>query len=407
MSGSFMRRIGLALWLCVWGAVACPAADLPEEVTLAVGESRLVNVELRRAALGSGKVVSLATPEPDQLLLFGEAPGRTTAQLWLRDGSQRELRIVVVEQDLTGRLQQVRGLLAGADSVAARIVGSHIVLEGARASAEEQRRAADVAGLFPGLVLDFVARDGWEFMVQMDVRLIEVRRDQLRQLGLRWNAEAAGPEIAVTAGGGRGLSVSASLTSTLQSRIDLLQQRGLAYTVAEPTLSCRSGGAARFISGGEVPIPVTDGLGATDVQYKEYGVILEVRPRADRSGAIYADVDVELSQLDASVRVGDFPGFLKRRASTAINAQAGETIAIAGLLGRERARDRQGLPGLSAAPLVGGLFSSTRKLERQTELVVLITPRTFQAGTAGASADAAQAPLLERSRALDAGMAAP
>lgn len=132
---------------------------------------------------------------------------------------------------------------------------------------------------------------------------------------------------------------------------------------------------ARFVSGGEVPIPVTDGLGATDVQYKEYGVILQIKPRADSGGAIFAEVEVELSQLDASVRVGAFPGFVKRRTSTAINVLAGETVAISGLVAKERSRDRQGLPGLSSVPAAGWLFGSTRRQSRESELIVLITPR--------------------------------
>jgi pilus assembly protein CpaC len=373
------------------------AADpaLPDEVSLAVGESLLLVADLRRAALGSGKVVSIATPERGQLLLFGEAAGRTTAQLWLRDGSRHVLQVTVTEQDLAGRLAQVRGLLAGTDNVSARINGGYVVLEGARASAEEQERAAEVAALFPGQVLNFVGRSGWESMVQMQVRLVEVRRDQLRQLGLSWDSDAAGPTVSIAAGGGAGApAVRAAVATLLQSRLDLLQQRGLAYTVAEPMLSCRSGGMARFVSGGEIPIPVTDGLGSTDVQYKEYGVILEVRPRADRSGAIYADVDVEMSQMDASVRVGDFPGFVKRRTSTAFNAQAGETIAIAGLVSRERSRDRSGMPGISAIPGVGALFRSSRRLDRETELLVLITPRILDAG--------AQQALVDRATGLDA-----
>jgi pilus assembly protein CpaC len=329
--------------------------------------------------------------------------------LWLRDGTRRALRIKVTDQNLAGRLDQVHGLLDGAPDISARIAGSHILLEGSRASAEEQQRAADVAALFPGVVLDFVGKTGWESMVQMDVQLIEVRRDQLRELGLRWNAEMAGPDVSVAGGGGAGgVSVRASIASVLQSRLQLLQRRGLASVIAQPTLSCRSGGSARFVSGGEIPIPVTDGLGSTDVQYKEYGVILEVRPRADRSGAIYADVDIELSQIDAAVRSGDYPGFLKRRTSTAINAQAGETIAIAGLVANERSRDRQGLPGLSAAPLVGGVFSSTRRQHRQTELLVLLTPRRFEASQPQAEPlGTDQAGLLERQGLLKAAGALP
>ncbi len=369
-------------------------AGLPDEVSLSVGESLLLVADLRRAALGSGKVVSIATPERGQLLLFGEAAGRTTAQLWLRDGTRHVLQVTVTEQDLAGRLAQVRALLAGVENVSARINGGFVLLEGERVSADDLARAAEVAALFPGQVLNFVGRSGWESMVQMQVRLIEVRRDQLQQLGLSWNSDAAGPAVSITAGGGAGaLAARAAVATVLQSRVDLLQQRGLAYTVAEPMLSCRSGGVARFVSGGEVPIPVTDGLGSTDVQYKEYGVILEVRPRADRSGAIYADIDIEMSQMDASVRVGDFPGFVKRRTTTAFNAQAGETIAIAGLVSHERSRDRSGMPGLSAIPALGALFRTSRRLDRETELLVLITPRI-------SDADGQQA-LLDRAGELD------
>lgn len=398
-----MKSLGCLLALFAWsGAWAAP--ELPKEVSLSVGESVLLLADVRRAALGSGKVVSIATPERGQLLLFGEAAGRTTAQLWLRDGSRHSMAVQVTEQDLTGRLMQVQGLLAGVPNVGARIAGGYILLEGQRASSDDQARASEVAALFPGQVLDFVGRSGWESMVQMQVRLVEVRRDQLRQLGLRWDADAAGPVVSITAGGGTGGPAARfTVASVLQSRLDVLQQRGLAYTVAEPTLSCRSGGAARFISGGEIPIPVTDGLGATDVQYKEYGVILEVRPRADRSGAIYADIDIEMSQMDASVRVGDYPGFVKRRTSTAFNAQAGETIVIAGLVSREHSRDRKGIPGLSAVPAVGALFRTSRRLERETELLVLITPRSFDSGVRADSEVALDQPaLLERAHALDA-----
>ena len=378
-----IRRIG---WLLAFLVLLAPATaqQLPEDISLSVGESRVLKVEVRRAALGSGKVVSLAMPERNQLLLFGEGAGHTTAQLWLADGSMRLLRITVTADALIESLQQVQDLLSGAN-IRARIAGSRILLEGDRVSAADRQLAEQVAGAFPGQVLNLIGGENWESMVQMDVRVVEIRRDQLRQLGLRWPTQVAGPGVTATAGGGAGgLAIHTVLSSALQSQIDLLQQKGMAFVVAEPTLSCRSGGVARFVSGGEVPIPITDGLGATDVQYKEYGVILEVRPRADRSGAIYADVDVELSQLDASVRAGDFPGFVKRRTSTAVNMQSGETVAIAGLTARELSRDRQGLPVLSAMPLAGSLFASSRRQQRQTELLVLITPHRFDAGAGGA-----------------------
>lgn len=402
------KRIGWLLGLLVLLEPAT-AQQLPEDVVLAVGESRVLKLEVRRAALGNGKIVSLAAPERDQVLLFGESAGHTTAQLWLADGSMRTLRITVTAGALNEELEQIQALLRDASNVRSRIAGGRILLEGDRVSAADRQLAEQVVGVFPGKVLNLIGSENWESMVQMDVRVVEIRRDQLRQLGLRWPTQVTGPSVTVAAGADtNGLSVHTVLSSSLQSQIDLLQQKGMAFVVAEPTLSCRSGGIARFVSGGEVPIPVTDGLGATDVQYKEYGVILEVRPRADRSGAIYADVDVELSQLDASVRSGDFPGFVKRRTSTALNVQSGETVAISGLTARELSRDRQGLPVLSSMPLAGGLFASSRRQQRQTELLVLITPHRFDAATGAAGvAVRDQSELVDRAQALKASGGAP
>lgn len=398
-----MRFPGWVIACIVIAQVCAGAESLPEEINLTVGESRVLNADIRRAALGSGKFVSLATPEKGQLLLIGEAPGRTVAQLWMTDGSRRALRISVVETAPADQLQQLQALLAGVSGVRLRESAGHILIEGERISAEDQQRIAQVAGLFPGRVLNLIGQGSWESMVQMNVRLVEVRRDQLRQLGLRWTPQASGPSIAITAGGGAGdLAVRAATATLLQSQIDLLQQKGLAFILAEPTLSCRSGGVARFVSGGEVPIPVTDGFGAMDVQYKEYGIILEVRPRADRSGAIYADVDIELSQLDSSVRVADFPGFIKRRTSTAINVLSGETVAIAGLVAREKSRNRAGLAGLSSIPGAGRLFGSTRREQREMELVVLISPRGFDAGLEAQPEPASQQQLIDRAQALEA-----
>ncbi|MGC4027968.1 MAG: pilus assembly protein N-terminal domain-containing protein [Steroidobacteraceae bacterium] len=374
-------------WLAVLALVAevIVAAELPDELSLTVGDTRVLHADLRRAALGDGKVVSLSSPEPGQLLVIGEAAGVTTAQLWLRDGTRHRIRLVVTEDDPEALLAEVTTLIEGMPAIRARLAGGRILLEGSDAGAADRQRAADIAALHPGRVLDFVSRVGAETMIQFETRLVEVRRDRLQQLGVRWATTASGPEAAVAVGTGRAMARLA-WSGALGSQLDLLEQQGLARTIAEPVLSCRSGGVARFISGGEIPLPVTDGLGATDVQYKEYGIILEVRPEAARTGPIAAEVDVELSQIDAAIRVRDFPGFIKRRSSTAINVMAGETIVIAGLAASESSSDRQGLPGLGRLPVAGRLFSSRRQQHRQTDLLVLITPRRVELPSAAPEA---------------------
>lgn len=368
-----------SLWLVLLPLATFTAAatGLPDEVMLTVGDTKVLNVDIRRAALGDGKVVSLSSPEPGQLLLIGEAPGTTTAQLWLRDGTRHRLQVKVRDDDPGAVLADVTRLIEDMPALRARLAGDRVVVEGADAGAAERQRAAEIAALHPGRVLDFVGHVAAETMIQFETRLVEVRRDRLQQLGIRWATGADGPQAGVALGPGRDIARLA-WSSTLGSQLDLLEQQGMARTIAEPLLSCRSGGVARFVSGGEIPLPITDGLGATDVQYKEYGVILEVRPEAARTGPIAAEVNVELSQIDAAVRVKDFPGFIKRRSSSAINVMAGETIVIAGLMAAESSSSRQAVPGLGRIPLAGRLFSSRRQEQKQTDLLVLITPRRLQ-----------------------------
>ncbi|MET0291466.1 MAG: pilus assembly protein N-terminal domain-containing protein [Steroidobacteraceae bacterium] len=376
-------------------SLASGAEPVPAQVEMFVGDSRVFGVDVQRAAVGNGKVLSVSTPVRGELLLLAEGAGVTTLQLWLPNGERRRVKIVVVEMDLAQRLEQVQRLLDGAPHVRARVAGSRIVLEGEGASDAERSRAAHVAESFPGLVLDFVGKVGWEPMIEVDVRIVEVRQDQLKELGLRWDDSIPGPSVGAAIGEMPLLSplppsVTApaayfSLATAIGSRINLLERKGLARVLAEPRLTCRSGAVARFVAGGEIPLPVSDGLGSTDVEYKEYGIILEVRPRADDTGSIHAEVTAELSQIDEAVRVQSFPGFLKRTTSTAVNLKAGETLVLAGLLTTETSRDRRGVPGLSRVPLAGGVFRSRQQRERQTELLILLRPRTVQQALPGDS----------------------
>lgn len=383
-----------------------PAAlALPQRIDLFVGDSRVLAVRTARIAVGNGKVLAVSPVSAGQLVLIGESPGSTVLQLWLRDGRQHRVLVTVSASDLEATLQAVRELLAGTEGVAARISGRRIVIEGEAAGARARERAAAIATLYPGLVLDFVGKVGWESMIHFDVRIVEFRRGRLRELGIRWRDDINGPNAGVIAdfitndrfrvappASGfddstlRGLPLrlpSAAgylgIATTLDSRIRLLEQQGEATIVAEPTLSCRSGGAARFVAGGEIPFPVVSGVGSTDVEYKEYGVILDVRPVADASGAVFARVETELSQVDNSQRVLGVPGFLKRRSATDINLRDGETLVIAGLTSQQRSTDDQGVPGLSRMPVGGRLFGTRGRRSESSELVIFLTPRIVRA----------------------------
>ena len=153
--------------------------------------------------------------------------------------------------------------------------------------------------------------------------------------------------------------------------------------------------------------------GQTKVQGRDWNTLragdeVSVRWRLERFGGpvartIFAEVDVELSQIDSAVRVGDYPGFIKRQTSTAFNAMEGESLAIAGLLMRERGKDRSAVPGLGALPLAGTLFRSKRQLRRETELLVLISPRRIEARPTALQPERGQRELSERADELRSG----
>jgi pilus assembly protein CpaC len=392
-------------------AVGGPGAvHIPLEMTLFVGDSRVFDLRTVRVAVGNGKIVSVSPIGGQQLVFIGQSIGSTVVQFWLRGGGLHRMTVTVVANDLVATLSAVKELLHDVSGVNAALRGSRVVLEGDAADSRARERAASVAAMFPGTVVDFVAKPGWEVMVHVDVRIVEFRRGRLRELGIRWRDETDGPnagvigdllandrfrvippDSAIPPEAFDPLPVKTAvrgylgIATTLDSRLRMLEQVGEATIVAEPQLSCRSGGAARFVAGGEIPVPVVNGVGSTDVEYREYGVILDIKPVADTSGAIFARIETELSQIDGAQRINGVPGLLKRRSTTDINLRSGETLVIAGLASRQRSVDNAGLPGLVRIPGVGRLFGTRGQRGEESEIVIFLTPRVARQSEPSAS----------------------
>jgi len=169
--------------------------------------------------------------------------------------------------------------------------------------------------------------------------------------------------------------------------------------LAEPRLSCRSGGSARFVAGGELPLPVLGANGSASVQFKEYGVRFEVSPTVNEEGVISASLHAEISSINPEVTVKDVPGLRKQSAATDVNLREGETLVIAGMLSNEISGTVDKIPGLGDLPILGKLFRSRRFQNRESELIVLITPRLHAgASTLGSEQGADMAQRLEALR---------
>lgn len=375
---------------------AAPMTDTT--LQLQVGQAHVLRTgEVRRIVIGNGKVIQATALDDRQVLVIPEAVGHSTLHLWGRDGAERSLSIEVINADVGRAAAEVRAMLGPSENLSARVVGDKVVVEGQALREEQAARLAEVARRYPQVV-NLVSRLGHERMIAIDVRMVEIRRDRLESIGVRWNGSMSGPAFGIvgdlkrspalrpggSADGVAGVEVrpriepfsaSFGIASTLGSMINLLVQEGDAIVLAEPSLSCRSGGSAKFIAGGELPIPYTSGLGNTSVVFKEYGIRFDVSPVASEAGVIAAKVATEISSVNFDVVVKDVPGLTKRRAETEVNLRENETLVIAGLVTEDAARNVDRVPALGELPVLGGLFRSRAFRDRQTELVVFVTPR--------------------------------
>ena len=154
---------------------------------------------------------------------------------------------------------------------------------------------------------------------------------------------------------------------------------GYGRLLSQPKLVCASGEKASFTVGGEVPIPLVSQLGGIDVEFKEFGVILELTPNADAQGNIQTTITAEVSDVDRSltIRAGglEIPGFRKRKVSTNVTVKHGETIALSGLFNYDQQKNVSKVPLLGHIPLVGELFKSREFAERKNEIAVFVTPK--------------------------------
>lgn len=183
-----------------------------------------------------------------------------------------------------------------------------------------------------------------------------------------------GNQAAQTAIGLAGKAFGADLLGSL----DLGEQVGLVTTLAQPNLTALSGETADFLAGGEYPIPISQGLGTTSIEYKKYGVSLAFTPTVLANGRISIRVRPEVSQLstDGAVVLNGFqvPALTIRRAETTVELGSGQSFMIGGLLNNESQSAIEKTPGVGDLPILGALFRSNSFRKNETELVIVVTP---------------------------------
>ena len=421
---SLGRLAGLALAVAagffVSGASVSYASETPASASttgttrLAVGQAEVLRFEgLSRVVVADGRLVTAQPLADGSVVLVGKQPGQTSLLIWAK-GMQGVRQLVEVESVAAKRMQgEVRRAVGDSKSVQVLPVGDQLVVSGQADSSEQASRLKAIAERNAKLV-NLVRAEGTEPMIAMEVRFLEVKKNALENVGIQWQKSMAGPMVGLvgdfrtnsqfrpTSDGlltdGQpnisanfpGLDSAANsprvspfamyfgMQSTLMSVINFMEQSGDAVVLAEPILSTRSGGVAKFLAGGEIPLPVTSSLGSSTVQFKPYGIRFEIAPLVTEAGVISATVTTELSTVDPAIRVGELPGFLSRMTETQVNLREGETLVMSGLISEEVSRLNDQVKGLGSIPVLGALFRSKDFQDRRSEMVVMVTPRLIQ-----------------------------
>jgi pilus assembly protein CpaC len=385
------------------------------EIEMFVGESRVFPAPgVARIAVGNGSLMTAAALDGKEIILFANGAGTSSLFIWNGDGRYQRVKINIVPGDTTRHAREIAAFLSTIPNTKASVVGANIIVEGEQLADADILKLEELAKRYPQIV-NFTNRVGWERMVSMDVKVVEFPVSMLSELGLKWSGtggaavggiwapgrrghsgpyqidlrtsgDGNAPPISSPTGGGvvlpSGLNVLSMLNLGLNAQLNLLAQEGKAALLAEPQLSARSGSKASFVAGGEIPYAVTTRDG-TVVQFKDYGVKLDVTPTVDPRGAVRAKIRAEVSSIDRSVVTAGGPALLTRRTETEFNVQNGETIVLAGLLQRESGTDVDKLPLLGDLPVLGALFRSKRYQNKETELVVFVTPTVMTSQSPG------------------------
>ena len=337
-----------------------------ESLKLEVGSStvlKLANVE--RLAIGNGEVVQATVINQNEIVVFGKKSGSTTLDIWRTTGKRASYQIRVAPEGFSRVQEDIKSLLKTIPMARSSVVGDKLIIEGENLSDSDQAKISRLAQRYPEL-LDFTSQVGWDKMVLLDVQVIEIPSARLQEMGVRWDSS-----LPLPLSGAEGLP---GMRGLLSARLSALAQTGEATILAQPQLLARSGATASFEAGGEVPYTTTNKDGRTSTSFKKYGVSLNITPQVDRNLAVRSKIDIEVSSVDQTLASSSGPALKVRRASTEFNVRSGQTLVLGGFLSRERTRDREGVPGLSEIPVVGGLFGVNRDHYRETELAIFVTP---------------------------------
>ncbi|HEY0621450.1 type II and III secretion system protein family protein, partial [Sphingomonas sp.] len=406
-------------------------------VQIATGRGRMITLAAPMSDIfvANPEVADVQVRSPTQLWVFGKKAGETTVYATTRAGKVVYSATVRIGNNFD-TVDSMLSMAMPDANIAATPMNGFVLLTGTVATPNDVAEAERLTQAFVGEETKVISRlrTATPLQVNLQVRFAEVSRSFVKNIGVNFTtkdttggflfglAQGRSPgsftesdlskfpiaEIPLPGGGyvkgpydpstGKFLNPRATgitdvtrgadnATMGLAGRllgldvlaaIDLGETIGQVTTLATPNLTALSGETASFLAGGEIPIPVAQGLGTTTVEFKQYGVSLAFTPTVLADGRISLRVRPEVSQLSSAGAVQlngvTIPALTTRRSETTVELGSGQSMVIGGLLQNAHNNSITKTPGLGDVPILGALFRSNGFQRNETELMIVITP---------------------------------
>jgi pilus assembly protein CpaC len=373
-----------------------------ERLEMLVKSSRILTLEDRipRFQVHNEQIVGATPVSQNQIQIFAKAPGTTQLNLWDTND-----KLYTVDVTVMGDAREVEGILASLLPMASlRVlpINEACVVSGTVTNVDDVDRAVAIVEQYYPTVVNNITVVGVQ-QILLHTRIMEVSRTKLRDLGIDWGT-VNGSNFFVSAPSGLiqpfnpglidgalrgnpgGLQAATNrfgIGDDFVGVIAALREHQLVKSLAEPTVVATHGRPARFNVGGKVPYTVPSGNGTISVQYEEYGTSIDFLPFVVGPGRVRLEVRPEVSEPDPTrglyIGGSDVTAFINRYVETAVELQAGQTLAIAGLLQSRTEGTTRATPFFGELPVIGSMFRRVREEKNEIELLITITPELVDA----------------------------
>lgn len=380
---------------CMLFALPVSAANM----NVGINQSQVLNASgVYKVAVANPEIADVVVLSSHQVMLVGKKAGSTTLHIW-RNAGQFTYTVLVSGNDV-GAAQMIQELL-GYPDVHVSVAGGKVILEGMVENQYQRTRAEKLAGSY-GEVVNLLEMSRPK-QVRIESRIIEISTDKVKNLGIAYGNAASNDSsssssdnssVSLGTEGSFGFGQSHKNTidtgrpfnwfgsyANINAQLNLLIKNGDAKILSQPYVITMSGEKADILIGGEIPVPVNTDDNTVTVEWREYGIRLEIEPNVQQDDGVDTKIQTEVSSLDWSSAVNAtsatgvrIPGLLSRKANSHVLMQPGMTMAIGGLISSTESKSVSKIPLLGDIPILGQFFRNTSKTRERKEILILLTP---------------------------------